>query len=79
MREKLQTLPLTQLRSLAKSQGIKGSGTLRKAELIEALCKAAEQEEIMRTAVAPPAARQAANNRKRACGFRPARPPGIRE
>lgn len=59
MREKLQTLPLTQLRTLAKSQGIKGSGTLRKAELIDELCKAAEQEEIMRTAVAPPAARQA--------------------
>lgn len=59
MREKLQTLPLTQLRALAKSQGIKGGTGMRKAELIEALCNAAEQEEIMRTAVAPPAARQA--------------------
>ncbi|MCI8578345.1 MAG: transcription termination factor Rho [Lachnospiraceae bacterium] len=58
MREKLQTLPLTELRAMAKSQGIKGSAGLRKAELIDALCKAAEQEEIMRTAVAPPAARQ---------------------
>ena len=45
MREKLQTLPLTELRAMAKSQGIKGSAGLRKAELIDALCKAAEQEE----------------------------------
>jgi len=54
MREKLQTLPLAQLKELAKSQGIKGGTAMRKAELIEALCQAAEQEEIMRTAVAPP-------------------------
>ncbi len=54
MREKLQTLPLAELKELAKSQGIKGSSTMRKAELIDALCKAAEQEEIIKTAVAPP-------------------------
>ena len=34
MREKLITLPLTQLRELAKSQGIKGASSLRKAELV---------------------------------------------
>ncbi|MCC8060770.1 MAG: transcription termination factor Rho [Clostridiales bacterium] len=54
MREKLQTLPLTQLRELAKSQGIKGSASMRKAELIDALCVAAEQTEIMKTVAAPP-------------------------
>ena len=54
MREKLQTLPLAELKELAKSQGIKGASGLRKAELIDALCHAAEQEEIIKTAVAPP-------------------------
>ena len=34
MREKLQTLPLVQLRELAKAQGIKGVTALKKAELI---------------------------------------------
>ena len=41
MREKLQTLPLTQLRELAKAQGIKGVTTLKKAEIIDRLCEIA--------------------------------------
>lgn len=41
MREKLQTLPVAVLKDMAKKQGIKGATTLRKAELIEALCRAA--------------------------------------
>lgn len=50
MREKLQTLPLAELKELAKSQGLKGISTLRKAEIIEFLCrenKAAEQPEAV--------------------------------
>ena len=54
MREKLQTLPLAELKELAKAQGIKGGSAMRKAELIEALCTAAEQQEMIKTAVAPP-------------------------
>ena len=42
MREKLATLPLTQLKELAKSQGIRNISGLRKAELIVRLCEAAE-------------------------------------
>ncbi|MCI8455155.1 MAG: hypothetical protein HFE84_11165, partial [Lachnospiraceae bacterium] len=38
MREKLETLPLTQLRELAKSQGIQHITSLRKSELIDRLC-----------------------------------------
>ena len=38
MREKLETLPLVQLKSLAKAQNIKGASTMKKSELIEALC-----------------------------------------
>lgn len=58
MREKLQTLPLTQLKELAKAQGIKGVTGMRKADLIDELCHLAEQEEIIKTAVAPPQLRQ---------------------
>ena len=48
MREKLITLPLTQLRELAKSQGIKGASSLRKAELVDLLCEAAEKKMCIR-------------------------------
>ena len=50
MREKLATLPLTQLKELAKSQGIKNISGLRKAELIDRLCEAAESAEAGKTA-----------------------------
>ena len=51
MREKLQTLPVAVLKEMAKKQGIKGATTLRKAELIEALCNAAEENIGHETAV----------------------------
>jgi transcription termination factor Rho len=57
MREKLQTLPVTQLKELAKSQNIKGCSTMRKAELINALCAEAEKTEILRTVAPPPVPR----------------------
>jgi len=62
MKEKLQTLPLLELKELAKSQGLKGCSTMRKAELIAALCEAAEAEEIAKTAVAPSRAIPQRNN-----------------
>ena len=39
MREKLETLPLAQLRELAKSQGLNNASGIRKAELIDRLCE----------------------------------------
>ena len=53
MREKLKTLPLAELRELAKSQGIKGISTMKKADLIDVLCEAAEQKETKEEAPAP--------------------------
>ncbi|MCI8511544.1 MAG: transcription termination factor Rho [Lachnospiraceae bacterium] len=49
MREKLETLPLTQLRELAKSQGIQHITSLRKSELIDRLCEAAQKSEPERS------------------------------
>ena len=45
MREKLETLPVTELREMAKSQGIKGTSSMRKAELVDILCAHAEKNE----------------------------------
>ncbi|MGL5434916.1 MAG: transcription termination factor Rho [Lachnospiraceae bacterium] len=72
MRDKLQTLPLAELKELARSQRLKGSSTMRKSELIEALCAAAEAEEIAKTAVAPSKATVQRSNEVRE--QRPVRP-----
>ncbi len=45
MREKLNTLPLSELKELAKAKGLKGISGLRKAELIQVLCRTEESEE----------------------------------
>ncbi len=45
MREKLNTLPLSELKELAKAQKLKGFSSLRKAELIDLLCQSAKQQE----------------------------------
>ncbi|WP_097002640.1 transcription termination factor Rho [Lacrimispora amygdalina] len=39
MREKLLTLPLTELKELAKAQGIKGYSSMRKPDIINILCE----------------------------------------
>lgn len=44
MKEKLQTLPLTTLREIAKDKNIKGTSTMKKAELIETLLALPENE-----------------------------------
>ena len=55
MREKLETLPVTTLRELAKTQGVKASG-LKKSELIDRLCEAAEKKNAADNAGASKAA-----------------------
>ena len=49
MREKLNALPLNQLREIAKSAGLKGISTLKKADLIERLMVLAEERERTET------------------------------
>ena len=45
MREKLETLPLAQLKELAKSRGIKGISTMKKSEIIDLLVEEADKME----------------------------------
>ena len=45
MREKLQTLPLAELKEIAKSQGIKGISGMKKSDLIELLCEKEKEAE----------------------------------
>lgn len=49
MREKLQTLPLTQLKEIAKSQGMKGLSGMKKSDIIDLLCRHAEETEAQKT------------------------------
>ena len=56
MREKLETLPVAELRELAKAQGLKGVSSMRKAELIELLCQQAEKNPQVKPAQAERAA-----------------------
>ena len=55
MREKLNTLPLLQLRELAKSRGLKGISTMKKAELIDLLCAESEKDSLAEAAGKAPA------------------------
>jgi len=52
MREKLETLSLSVLRDFAKDKGIKNISALRKAELIDAILKAVEEEKAQEEAEA---------------------------
>ena len=68
MREKLQTLPLAELKELAKSQGLKGISTLRKAEIIELLCReneaAAQSEAVLQPDSGSSEGREARSSRE---------------
>lgn len=61
MREKLKTLPLAQLREMAKAQGIKGTSSLKKADIIDRLCEfsqlpeTGQKEETVRPVETKPA------------------------
>ena len=46
MREKYETLPLTTLRELAKSRDIKGTSTMKKSEVIEAMLEQDEKDKV---------------------------------
>lgn len=51
MREKLQTLSLTELKELAKAQGIRGISSMKKSDLIDLLCEKDKEAEDLKKAV----------------------------
>ena len=44
MREKYESLALTDLKEIAKVRGIKGTSTMKKAEIVEAMLEVDEKE-----------------------------------
>ena len=44
MREKYESLPLTELKAIAKARGLRGISTMRKPELIERMLQEDEKE-----------------------------------
>lgn len=70
MREKYESLALTDLKAIAKSRGIKGTSTMKKAEVVEAMLKMDSQES--QKAVAEGAAVQGEESGKPAGAERPA-------
>ena len=52
MREKLETLPLTELRAIAKEKGIRNITSMKKKEVIDALLQVAENEGLTGTGTA---------------------------
>ncbi len=44
MRKKLESLPLVQLKAIAKTNGIKGASTMKKADVIEAILQMSEEK-----------------------------------
>lgn len=53
MREKYESLSLTVLKELAKARGLKGTSTLKKAELVEVMLKEDERKTAEKKAVKP--------------------------
>ena len=53
MREKYESLGLTDLRAIAKHRGIRGTSTMRKSEVIEAMLALDEQEKNTEKEVEP--------------------------
>lgn len=66
MREKLETLPLTELKAIAKEKGVKNLTTMKKSEIIDALLRLNEEEraeaKVEMVAVEIPKNITAANN-----------------
>ena len=79
MREKLATLPLSQLRELAKSQGIKYVSGLRKSELVDRLCEVAEKEKDDKTESAASGVQERTAGDRPEGNDRPARVYGARQ
>lgn len=87
MREKLQTLPLAELKEIAKSQGIKGISGMKKGDLVDLLCEKDKEIEEQKKTVARPTRPQSQpqgssnsnNNQPQSQGQRPYNPAPVAE
>lgn len=64
MREKYESLPLTDLRAIAKSRGLKGTSTMKKSELVEAMLAEDEKDKAVGKDVTPRAVMRAPGEQK---------------
>ena len=64
MREKYESLPLTDLRAIAKSRGLKGTSTMKKSELVEAMLQEDEKDKAVGKDVTPRAVMRAPGEQK---------------
>ncbi len=64
MREKYESLPLTDLRAIAKSRGLKGTSTMKKLELVEAMLAEDEKDKAEGKDVKPRAVMRAPGEQK---------------
>ncbi len=64
MREKYESLPLTDLRAIAKSRGLKGTSTMKKSELVEAMLQEDEKDKAEGKDVMPRAVMRAPGEQK---------------
>ena len=62
MREKYESLPLVELKALAKARGLKGISTMRKPELIERMLEEDKKEEAEKEAAKPEEAKKEASD-----------------
>ncbi len=69
MREKLQTLPLAELKELAKAQGIRGISSMKKGDLIDLLCEKDKEMEEQKKPAAQQRQEPARENPRRNQGF----------
>ena len=53
MREKYESLALADLRAIAKNRGIKGSSTMKKADLVEAMLAEDEKDKNAGKSIEP--------------------------
>ncbi|MBQ7943664.1 MAG: transcription termination factor Rho [Lachnospiraceae bacterium] len=64
MREKYESLPLADLRAIAKSRGLKGTSTMKKSELVEAMLQEDEKDKAVGKDVTPRAVMRAPGEQK---------------
>ena len=70
MREKYESLPLVELKALAKARGLKGISTMRKPELIERMLEEDKKEAAEKEAAKPEEVKKKSGISRQLCSKR---------